>query len=73
MSAPAESLHALPGFLRNRRTKRENSWSSEELLRLRVLAEEGAALDVIAANLRRSHSAIRNKAGMHGISLRNCR
>jgi hypothetical protein len=44
-------------------------WSSEELRLLRALADEGMPLDAIAARLRRSISAVRNKAGMHGISL----
>lgn len=49
---------------------RRNEWSSADLRRLRELAELGTPLDAIATTLRRTTSAIRNKAGMHGISLR---
>lgn len=52
------------------RAKRKNRWSTEELRRLRQLAEQGTSLDCIATALRRSPSAIRNKAAMHGISMR---
>lgn len=45
------------------------AWSSAELQQLRALAHEAVPVDAIAARLRRSVSAIRNKAGMHGISL----
>jgi hypothetical protein len=51
------------------RAKR-NEWSSADLRRLRELASLGTPLDAIASALRRTTSAIRNKAGMHGISLR---
>jgi hypothetical protein len=40
-----------------------------EIRQLRELAQQGIALASIAAALRRSESAVRNKAGMHGISL----
>lgn len=50
--------------------RRANQWSSEDLRRLRELAETGTTPDLIAVTLRRTESAIRNKAGMHGISLR---
>ena len=46
-------------------------WSSDELQQLRELAGACVLLDVIAAKLRRTRSAIRNKAAIHGISLRN--
>jgi hypothetical protein len=46
------------------------AWSMEEVRRLCELAAAGVALETIAARLRRTPSAIRNKAGMHGISLR---
>lgn len=49
---------------------RRNEWSSADLRRLRELAALGTPLDTIATALRRTTSAIRNKAGMHGISLR---
>lgn len=50
--------------------RRANQWSSEDLRRLRELAETGTAPDRIAVTLRRTESAVRNKAGLHGISLR---
>lgn len=52
------------------RRSRRNDWSSEDLRRLRELAATGTPLDDIAAALRRTTSAVRNKAGMQGISLR---
>jgi hypothetical protein len=45
------------------------SWSKEELHQLRTLAHTGASIDAIAKTLKRTASAVRNKAGMHGISL----
>lgn len=45
------------------------SWSKDELQLLRTLAQTGASIDVIAKTLKRTASAVRNKAGMHGISL----
>lgn len=51
------------------RSKPTNAWTTDEVRRLRELAEQGVAVDDIAAKLRRSVSSIRNKAGMHGISL----
>lgn len=44
------------------------AWSVSEVRRLRELAEQGFAPHLIAIALRRSEFAIRNKAGMHGIS-----
>ncbi|HEY0685929.1 MAG TPA: hypothetical protein VGD45_26540 [Steroidobacter sp.] len=55
------------------RRSRRNDWSSEELRRLRELAASGTPVETIAADLRRTASAIRNKAGMQGISLRSPR
>jgi len=52
------------------RRSRRNDWSNEDLRRLRELAATGIPLSAIAAALRRTSSAVRNKAGMHGISLR---
>jgi len=52
------------------RRSRRNDWSSEDLRRLRELAATGTPLDDIAAALRRTTSAVKNKAGMQGISLR---
>ena len=45
------------------------SWSKDDLQRLRALAQSGASIDTIAVELKRSASAVRNKAGLHGISL----
>jgi len=45
------------------------SWSSAEIIKLRELAEAGESIRIIAHHLRRTESAIRNKALMHGISL----
>lgn len=45
-------------------------WKPEDLRQLRELAQSGESLKLIASKLRRSESAIRNKAAMHGISLR---
>lgn len=50
--------------------RRSNEWSTEDVRRLRELAATGLAPETIAAALRRTESAVRNKAGMHGISLR---
>lgn len=47
-----------------------NDWSMEDLRRLRELASSGTPVNVIATALRRTPSAVRNKAGMQGISLR---
>jgi hypothetical protein len=54
-----------------RRTKMPNLWSMQEVRRLRELAAAGMPIDSIAATLRRTRSAIKNKAGLHAISLRN--
>jgi DNA-binding NarL/FixJ family response regulator len=45
------------------------AWSPQEVATLRQLAEAGESIRIIALNLRRTESAVRNKAGMHGISL----
>jgi hypothetical protein len=45
------------------------SWSKDDVQRLRLLAQAGASIDAISQALQRSASAIRNKAGLHGISL----
>lgn len=54
----------------NTRVRTPNLWSAEELRRLREMALRRMPLHLIAGALRRSESAIRNKAAMHGISLR---
>ena len=53
-----------------RRSLSTNTWSTEDIRLLRQLAVAGASLETIAITLRRTRSAIRNKATMHGISLR---
>lgn len=55
-----------------RRSIPANTWSTEEIRQLRQLATAGASLDTICVTLRRTRSAIRNKATMHGISLKRC-
>jgi hypothetical protein len=45
-------------------------WSSLELRQLRELADAGIGAEIIAARLKRTVSAVRNKAGMHGVSLK---
>lgn len=45
-------------------------WSREDLHRLREFASAGLPLDIIAGLLGRTVSAIRNKACVHGISLK---
>lgn len=59
----------LPTF--SRRQNKPHAWSREDVSRLRELAESGAPVSLISTALRRSESAIRNKAGMHGISLQH--
>jgi len=49
--------------------RRRNAWTSDALRRLRELAALGVSVGDIAAALGRSESAIRNKAGLQGISL----
>ena len=44
-------------------------WSSAELKQLREFTDAGLAIEIIAARLKRTVSAVRNKAGMHGFSL----
>jgi hypothetical protein len=41
------------------------------LRRLREWAQAGVASETIAVRLRRTHSAIRNKAAMQGISIKS--
>jgi hypothetical protein len=50
-----------------------SSWSTEDIRKLRQLAEEGRSLSELCKALRRTESAIRNKASMHGIPLKNSR
>lgn len=49
------------------------SWSDDELQMLKALAVAGASIDAIARTLNRTPSAVRNKAGLHGISLSGSR
>jgi hypothetical protein len=64
------SLGSIYGAAHFARRRRRNEWSTEELRRLRELAATGTPLNAIAASLRRTASAVRNKAGMQGISIR---
>ena len=43
--------------------------SSAELKQLRELTDAGIGIEIIASRLKRTVSAVRNKAGMHGFSL----
>ena len=47
-----------------------SSWTAERIQMLRRLAQEGRSAKEIAVVMKRTESAIRNKAGMHGISLK---
>ena len=44
-------------------------WSCAELKQLRELTDAGMSIEIIASRLKRTISAVRNKAGMHGFSL----
>ena len=57
-------------FMPRRRTRLVNHWTMDDIGRLRRLAEEGLPVASIALALRRSEFSIRNKAGIHGISLK---
>ena len=46
-------------------------WSSLELRQLRELSDAGIGVEIIAARLQRSVSAVRNKAGLQGFSLKS--
>ena len=46
-----------------------SSWSVADIRLLRELAQQGLPPSSIARALGRTQSAVRNKAGMHGISL----
>ena len=56
---------------RLRTSPQTNLWSREALRELRKLAELGLPVELIAAKLGRTPSAIRNKAGLQGISLKH--
>jgi hypothetical protein len=45
------------------------TWSSTEIRALRELADAGMPMQFIALKLNRTVSAVRNKAGIHGISV----
>jgi hypothetical protein len=45
-----------------------NAWAAEDVRRLRELAGQGISPGQAAKLLRRSESAVRNKACLHGIS-----
>jgi hypothetical protein len=55
--------------MRSQRPCAAKMWSSAELKQLRELTDAGIGVEIIAAQLKRSVSAVRNKAGMHGFSL----
>lgn len=63
------NVYVAPRLGSSRRARR-NEWSSADVRQLRELAATGTPLAAIAAALCRTKSAVRNKAGMHGISLR---
>lgn len=72
--------HRKPTAMRGGRTgapvflpRASASWSAHDIQRLRRLAEQGLTVETLAQHLRRTPSAIRNKAAMHGISLRSGR
>jgi hypothetical protein len=70
MSSPRH-VHAWQGSAWPKRSAaRLRLWSSHELQQLRTLAQQGVPLNRIAHTLRRSECAVRNKAGIHGISLK---
>ncbi len=46
-----------------------NAWTLADIRLLRELARQGLTLGSIARRLRRSESAVRNKATMHGVSV----
>ena len=47
-----------------------NSWSMNDIQRLQALVEARTSVREMARILRRTESSIRNKAALHGISLR---
>jgi len=47
-----------------------NSWSMHDVQKLQALVEARTSVREMARILRRTESAIRNKAALHGISLR---
>jgi len=51
-----------------RRATYRNVWAMADVRRLRELAEQGMSPSQVAKVLRRSESAVRNKASLHGIS-----
>ncbi|WP_129778357.1 hypothetical protein [Peristeroidobacter soli] len=53
----------------NGRPRIGNAWSREEIGKLRELAGSGTSLRSMSRILKRSESALKNKAGLHGISL----
>jgi hypothetical protein len=54
-----------------RRPRDARVWSSLELRQLRELSDAGIGVEIIAARLHRSVSAVRNKAGLQGFSLKS--
>lgn len=56
---------------RGRSAGRVRAWSRDEIRELRELADAGVPTHIIAVRLRRTVSAVKNKAGIHGISVKN--
>ena len=52
---------------------RAATWTIEDVRALRALVEQGASLEAIAKQLRRTVSSVRNKVSMQGLSLRTAR
>lgn len=53
------------------RRRTVNIWSTSDIRQLRDLAAAGVPAEIIAVTLQRTHSAVKNKAGLHGIPLRS--
>lgn len=66
----SSSGHAL---LRAWRPVAPRTWTIAQIRRLRDLACQGVSVAAIAACLGKTESAVRNKAGLHGISLKGTR
>jgi hypothetical protein len=70
----SSSLWFSSPYARTRPTRGSaRAWSSSEIRQLRELADAGLPTHVIAARLERTVSAVKNKAGFHGISVRSAK
>lgn len=56
--------------LPNGRLAAPKTWTADDLRLLRELAGQGVPPGLIAAHLRKTESAVRNKAMMQGVSFR---